>query len=193
MQSFAAEAAPQAKRRKLDHAPKPVQVDDDDEDVDAKIEDADQVEEPEEGPETATEGVREDENETEDSSDPFEAHFAAPDDNTLTRRLKALELNQWTTQKMFIPELGKVMVSLPGNEESKAAVPSTVAGPAELKLKQKLAEAMSKQKSKFDPLEKSFAPLIFGYQDVFYSERNTAKSDSLRRLACLHAINHVFK
>ncbi|KAG4443466.1 rRNA-binding ribosome biosynthesis protein utp25 [Cadophora sp. M221] len=194
MQSFAAEAAPQAKRRKIDHVPEPMQLgEDDEENLDAKFDDADQVEEPEEGPETATEGVLEDEDDSEDSSDPFEAHFAAPDDNVLARRLKALELNQWTTQKTTFPKLGKAVISLPEKEEYKIAVPAAIAGPGELKLKQKLAKAMVDQKPTFDPLEKSIAPLIFGYQDLLYCERNTARSDSLRRLTCLHAINHVFK
>ncbi|KAH7350866.1 U3 small nucleolar RNA-associated protein 25 [Rhexocercosporidium sp. MPI-PUGE-AT-0058] len=194
MQSFATEAAPQAKRRKLDHVPEPMQLDEaDEENLDANAEDADQVEEPEEGPETAIDGVLEDEDEPEDSSDPFEVHFAAPDDNILARRLKALELNQWTTQKTILPKLGKALISSPGTEEIKMAMPATVAGPGELKLKRKLAKAMVDQKPTFDPLEKAIAPLIFGYQDLFYCERNTARSKSLRRLTCLHAINHVFK
>ncbi|KAH6713106.1 U3 small nucleolar RNA-associated protein 25 [Leptodontidium sp. MPI-SDFR-AT-0119] len=194
MQSFAAEAAPQAKRRKIDHVPAPMQPDEDaEENLDAKIDDADRVEEPEEGPETATDGVFEDEDDSEDSSDPFEAHFATPDDNVLAQRLKALELNQWTTQKISLPKLGKAVISLPEKEESKIAVPLAIAGPSELKLKQKLAKVMVDQKPTFDSLEKSIAPLIFGYQDLFYCERNTARSDSLRRLTCLHAINHVFK
>ncbi|PVH85347.1 U3 small nucleolar RNA-associated protein 25 [Cadophora sp. DSE1049] len=195
MQSFAAEAGPQAKRRKLDHVAELVQLDDDEENLNAKIDDADQVEEPEEGPETATEGALEDEDEdeSEDSSDPFEVHFAAPDDNVLAQRLKALELNQWTSQKLALPKLGKSLISLPGKDVSKTAVPVPVSSPSELNLKQRLARAMAEQKPTFDLLEKSIAPLIFGYQDLFYCERNTAKSESLRRLTCLHAINHVFK
>ncbi|CZT41271.1 probable U3 small nucleolar RNA-associated protein 25 [Rhynchosporium secalis] len=191
LQSFTEEAAPQAKRRKIDHVLEPVQIDEDeDENLDAKV---DEVEESEEGPETAVEGVDEGEEESEDSSDPFEAHFAAPDDNILARRLKALELNLWLNQKLSHPFLGKAVVGLPEKEESKTALPGAVSGPSDLKLKQKLLEAMAEQKSTFDPLERVIAPLIFNYQDLFYCERNTAKSESLRRLTCLHAINHIFK
>ncbi|KAH7419916.1 U3 small nucleolar RNA-associated protein 25 [Cadophora sp. MPI-SDFR-AT-0126] len=193
MQSFVAEAGPQAKRRKLDHVPELVQLDDDQENLDHKIDDADQVEEPEEGPETATEGVLGDDDDPEDYSDPFEVHFATPDDNVLARRLMALERNQWTSQKLTLPSFGKSLMSLPEKDVSESAAPVPVDNPSELKLKQKLAKALVKQKPTFDPLEKSIASLIFGYQDVFYCERNTAKSESLRRLTCLHAINHVFK
>ncbi|KAL2071587.1 hypothetical protein VTL71DRAFT_12822 [Oculimacula yallundae] len=194
MQGFTTEAAPQAKRRKLEHVSQPLPIDEDEEqDLNANLDDDDQVEEPEEGPETAIEGILEDEDEFEYSSDPFEAHFAVPDDNVLARRLKALELNQWSTQKILNPILGKAVVGLPEKEESKTATPATISSSGDLKLKQKLAKAMAEQKPTFDPLEKAIAPLIFGYQDVFYCERNTTKSESLRRLTCLHAVNHVFK
>ncbi|EKD14426.1 uncharacterized protein L3040_005741 [Drepanopeziza brunnea f. sp. 'multigermtubi'] len=194
MQSFT-ESGPghQAKRRKLDHVPEAEPHQNDNEDISENIaDDADEVEEPEEGPETATDDILEDDD-TEDSSDPFEAHFAAPDDNILSKRLKALELNQWTTQKICLQKISKAVVSLPGNEESKAFAPATILGPSQLKLKQKLANVMGKQRPNFDPLEKSLAPLMFNYQDILFCERNTGNSESLRRLACLHAVNHVFK
>lgn len=195
MQSFATDLEPQAKRRKLDlvQEPKLAKIEEG-ENSEAAAEDADEVVEPEEGPETATDGLLEDKDDLEDASDPFEAHFADPDGNVLSRRLKSLAKNQWTSQKSAIPKLGKVAMAIPENEEIKGSTGlRPMSGPAELKLKQKLAGVMSKQRREFDELEKYIAPSIFSYQDVLYCERQPTNSESLRRLVCLHAVNHVFK
>jgi U3 small nucleolar RNA-associated protein 25 len=196
MESFTASVSPQAKRRKIDQVPesRPSKVGQE-EDFGAGIEDADEVQEPEEGPETAVDGLlEEDEDDLEDASDPFEAHFADPDNNVLSRRLKSLDKNLWTTQKLSLPKSGKVTMSFPGDEDNKSSTGlKPISGPAELKLKQKLAGFMSKERPEFDEVEKYIAPAIFSYQDVLYCERRPTNSESLRRLACLHAINHVFK
>ncbi|CAL3967632.1 unnamed protein product [Diplocarpon coronariae] len=197
MQSFAIISVPQAKRRKLHHVsePKPSKTKDqvDTENSVANVDDTDKVDESEEGPETTTDDILEDKDDTEDSSDPFEAHFAAPDDNILARRFKALDLSEWTTQKVALPKLGKAVFSLPDKELFGPFVPTIVADPSELKLKNKLANFMVKARPKFDILEGSIAPLMFNYQDVLYCERSITNSENLRRLACLHALNHVFK
>jgi U3 small nucleolar RNA-associated protein 25 len=194
MQSFAVDVGPQAKRRKLDPAPgsKSAKVV---EEEDSAAEDADEVVEPEEGPETATDGfLEEDEDALQDASDPFEAHFADPDDNVLSRTLKSIEQTQWSTQKVSIPKFGKVVTGIPETEDTKSRIDlKPMSGSGELKLKQKLAAVMFKQRPRFDDLEKHLAPAIFSYQDVLYSERRPTNSESLRRLACLHAVNHVFK
>jgi U3 small nucleolar RNA-associated protein 25 len=85
-------------------------------------------------------------------------------------------------------------MSLPQTDvASGVVVPASISGPRDLKLKQKLAGVISKQIPNFEPLEKSIAGYMFNYQDILYCERNPTNSDSLRRLACLHAVNHVFK
>lgn len=193
MQSFTSESGPQAKRRKLDQAPdsKSAKATEED-DLDLVPDDVDDVEEPEEGPETATDGLLEEYEEVlEDSSDPFEVHFADPDNNVLSERLKSLEQNQWASQKTSILKFGKMLISIPQKEDPKTN--PSASGPDELKLKQKLASVMSKKRPEFDDLEKNIAPSIFGYQDVLYCERSPTNSETLRRLACLHAVNHVFK
>jgi U3 small nucleolar RNA-associated protein 25 len=197
MQSLASESAPQPKRRKLDHPTESSEAKElaaSDSEVVEQGEDADIVEEDEEGPETATEGLLEDDDDEENASDPFEAHFADPEDNLLAKRLKAVQSNSWTMTKTVLPKFGKVVMSLPETDiVSGDAAPTTISGPRDLKIKQKLAGVVSKQRPTFDPLEKSMAAYMFNYRDILYCERNPTNSDSLRRLACLHAVNHVFK
>ncbi|TGO69183.1 hypothetical protein BOTNAR_0014g00350 [Botryotinia narcissicola] len=190
MQSFTRDSTPQAKRRKLnvDKEEKEDEADLMDEDTN----DADLVEEEEEGPETATEGVLDDDDE-EDKADPFEAHFANPDDNILSRRLQCLEKGQWALRMSSLAKVGTAITSIPGDGEPRAMKAMTISNPDNLKLKQKLANVIKKQRPTFDALEKSIAPLMFGYQDLLFTERNTSNAGSLRRLTCLHAVNHVFK
>ena len=193
MQSLTAESTPRPKRRKLEHVEELKESEPTVEDLEKDVDGVEEEEE-EEDPETATEGLLEDSDEPEDSSDPFEVHFADPDDNILVRRLKSVQNNQWSTRKTALPNIGRTVINLPEDDEYNAvtALPA-ISGPGELKLKQKLATVISKQISTFDDLEKSIAPLVFNYQDVLYCERTPAVSESLRRLTCLHAVNHIFK
>ncbi|KAF7931054.1 uncharacterized protein EAE97_009263 [Botrytis byssoidea] len=191
MQSFTRDSAPQAKRRKL-NVDKEEKEDEELDLMDEDTNDADLVEEEEEGPETATEGVLDDDDE-EDKADPFEAHFANPDDNILSRRLQYLEKGQWALRMSSLAKVGTAITSIPGDGEPRAMKAMTISNPDSLKLKQKLANVIKKQRPTFDALERSIAPLIFGYQDLLFTERNTSNAESLRRLTCLHAVNHVFK
>ncbi|RAL65425.1 hypothetical protein DID88_000992 [Monilinia fructigena] len=128
--------------------------------VDQDANDADHVEEAEEGPETAIDGQFEDDDE-EDNSDPFETHFANPDDNVLSRRLQHLEKGQWAVQRSILAKVGKAITSIPDYDEPKQTKPISTSSPEELKLKQKLAGVIKKQCPAFDALEKSISPLIF--------------------------------
>lgn len=172
---------------------KAAESDDEEEDLEqaARIDD---VEEEEEGPETAIEGAMDDDDsDEEDSDDPFEAHFASPDDNILARRLKNLKSKQaaWATKKV-VTKLGKAVVSIPDSEEE-AAMPPSISGPGQLKLKQKLVGPITKMREKFDDTEKVIAGAVFNNRDLLYCDRNPQNAEKLRRLTCLHAVNHVFK
>jgi U3 small nucleolar RNA-associated protein 25 len=194
IQSLTADSAPQAKRRKLNEAQssnlkREAEVaSNDTNDI------VDEVEE-EEGPETAIDEISNDEDdEEEDASDPFEAHFADPDDNVLSQKIKLIQQNQWDSQRLALPKVGKAVLSVPQTKDKKDS-PATapVSGPSGLKLKRKLAAAISKKRPSFDILEKSISSYMFNYQDILFCERKPTNSESLQQLACLHAVNHVFK
>jgi U3 small nucleolar RNA-associated protein 25 len=193
MQSLAAEKPPQAKRRKLQHSQTDVQIPQGPASPSMINDDAD-PQEIEEGPETATEGLLEEgeDDDLADELDPFEAHFANPDNNVLSQRLNMIQKGQWTMQKLALPTVGKAIVGRPLVNATELTL-ETASGPKDLKLKQKLGLVMAKQRSSFDTLEKTLAPMIFNYQDVLFCGRTTKNAGALRRLACLHAVNHIFK
>lgn len=194
MRSLSADVPPQAKRRKIQHESTTSITSENGVAATTETVQNDDVDEVEEGPETATEGVLENDDEDgEDDEDPFGSHFANPDENVLGQRLKAIQKNQWTSHKVILPGVGRAMLSMPQSEGSTMVTSKPVIGADDLKLKQKLVAAMSKIRPKFNQLEQSLASLIFGYQDTLFCERNVKNAESLRRLACLHAVNHVFK
>ncbi|KAI2624927.1 DUF1253-domain-containing protein [Hypoxylon sp. NC1633] len=206
MQSLSKESkdsAPHAKRRKRDHpsedakpSAKPeheIAIASGDEDEER---DVDHVEEPEEGPEnevTVDDDDNDDEDEHPDSSDPFETHFVGPDQEVLQIRLKAIQSNEYTQSHTEINGW-RLIRNLPGKDTAQSApLPSPLSDPSSLKLKNRLAETASRKISTFDKLEQVLYPLTFAYQDVLFCGRTTQNADHLRRMACLHSVNHIFK
>ena len=212
MKSLSENAPPTAKRRKLAHdaseetlpqdEPASESESDDEEDEDegegegqGEGKDVDLVEEAEEDQTMAPmEDLFDDDDEEEaDSSDPFDAHFANPDEKLTSGRLRAAELGQWD-MKRVATKSARITITSPKVEGAKeAALPGPITGSSSLKLKQKLAAMMSSKRPKFDTTEQEVAPLLFNYYDTHYCERTPAGASSLRRMAALHALNHVFK
>lgn len=189
---------PKAKRRKLDSGAavnvEPKQIEDSESDSNAEAKDTDLVEEPEEAPdETRIEDLFEEEDETPDSSDPFETHFANPTEDDFSKRVKAVQQGGWTSKKIATKTARNVVMVPKVDGESDTSLPASVSGPSDLKLKQRLHETTLKRRPKFDETEQSIASLMFGYRDVLFCKRTIANGNNLRRLACLHAVNHVFK
>ncbi|KAI1090021.1 DUF1253-domain-containing protein [Rostrohypoxylon terebratum] len=195
--------APSSKRRKLDHQP-------DDNKSDSKPEkpgkpeleevsedenqDIDHVEEAEEGPEDEIEEEDDDdEDDIPDSSDPFETHFVSPDQGVVSKRLKAIKANEYT-QTHSEQNGWRIIRNLPGKDSTQSTpLPSPILGPSSLKLKQRLAETASRKRPDFDKLEQVLYPLTFAYNDLLFCGRTTRNTENLRRMACLHSVNHVFK
>lgn len=206
MQSLSKESAPSAKRRKLDHqseevkpgkklkqdATKPEQEDTAAIDEDGEERDIDHVEEPEEGPETEI-VVSDDEDDIPDESDPFETHFVTPNQEELQKRLKGIQADEWT-QSHTEQNGWRLIRNLPGKDAAQAApLPAPIPGPSSLKLKQKLVEVATRKRPAFDNLEQVLYPLTFAYNDLFFCARTTKNAENLRRMACLHGVNHIFK
>ncbi|KAK4241334.1 hypothetical protein C8A03DRAFT_30551 [Achaetomium macrosporum] len=201
MRSLVESAPHKAKRRKLDHAPsehketsqaepvpEPVKDEEDEEDRDVDL-----VEEPEEDPADAPPEDLFDEDDDLDSSDPFEVHFADPKEEELQPRLKAIQAGKWRTERIATNST-RVFLNTPdaGDAEGKS-LPAPMSAISDVKLKKRLQEAMTAKHSKFDQVEQTIAPHLFNYQDLLYCNRTVSGSQSIRRLACLHALNHIYK
>ncbi|KAI4593593.1 rRNA-binding ribosome biosynthesis protein utp25 [Pestalotiopsis sp. 9143b] len=196
MQSLAKERGPQNKRRKLESSSKTEPTDQQeskDEADAAAADDVDLVEEPEEDPadEMPEDGVDSDD-EAPDDSDPFESHFAHPDDAEVSKKLKSMQAKELSTNQV---ELNKWRLTrvLPGKDSVKTARPlSTLSTTSDLKLKQRVGEAASKQPN-LDKLEQVLYPITFGYNDLLFCGRTAKNAESVRRMASMHAVNHIFK
>ena len=199
MRSLAEDAPRNAKRRKLEHSgaeslpQPPAQKEQPEEDKDGEVnEDPDHVEEPEEAPEDAAPEDLFDEDDDLDASDPFETHFSSPDESVVTSRVQDIQKGQWQFSRVQ-QNAWRFFVNTPGSGNAEAELPRPIAGPADLKLKKKLQESISDKWTSFDQVEKLLAPMVFNNLDTLFCERTTANASDLRRMACVHALNHVFK
>lgn len=197
MRSLAESAPPKAKRRKLEHPAEASEAQQDgaeEEDPKEEIDDShDLMEEPdEEGDEAGPDELFDDDDDL-DSSDPFEGHFASPNEGELGEKLKAIEAGQWQLKRVA-SNPWRIFASTPKLAESTEVVlPKPATSPADLKLKQKLREVAGTQKPEFDALEGLLSSFLFNHQDTLFCERTIANTASLRWIASLHALNHVFK
>lgn len=198
----ASSAAPTAKRRKLGHsvskqeAPSKAEVEKE-ADPGGEERDVDLVEEPEEEPSNEVELEDQDDDEDDedipDAEDPFETHFVNPDNAEYNVRLKGVVSNIHQT-KQLERNGWRIFKSIPGHApDQKSQPPATLSGSSDLKLKHRLIEISNKLCPTFNKLEQILYPITFGYQDLLFCGRSTSNSENLRRMTCLHAINHVFK
>ncbi|KAL2159732.1 hypothetical protein VTH06DRAFT_2301 [Thermothelomyces fergusii] len=200
------ESAPKAKRRKLDHpsadshdhesskpeaAPEPARRAEDDA---GEEHDPDLVDEPEEDPSNLPPEDLFDEDDELDSTDPFEMHFADPKEEDVQPKLRAIKEGKWRTER--VPSKStRIFLSVPdtGDTATNKLLPAPVSGISDLKLKKRLHDVMAAKHPKLDQVEQTIAPLLFNYQDVLFCNRTVAGSQGIRRMAALHALNHVFK
>ncbi|KOS20174.1 U3 small nucleolar RNA-associated protein 25 [Escovopsis weberi] len=209
MQKFSSESsAPSAKRRKVMHQQASASEDEvttvekeaqqegeEEEEGDDKgsdnDEDADEADEagdaeaagPEEQPEN-------DDSEDEiDDTDPFDSHFAAPNEQKSAKAIAKAKEGEWTTKRTMM-QPWRTTVMLPGAE---GTLPQPVSGLEGLKLKRKLRESSTHKVGALDAGQRSLAGALFDYRDVMLCDRTVDKSNKMRQTVCLHALNHVFK
>ncbi|EXA45162.1 hypothetical protein FOVG_06328 [Fusarium oxysporum f. sp. pisi HDV247] len=201
LQSFNNESsAPNAKRRRLDHKKSTQsQTEEDSSGEESHADDQDEdtekdIDRSEDEAEEQVEEKLDDEDDSEDEenpTDPFDVHFAHPNDNTVSQRVKSVQTNDWATKRALLHNM-RATILYPGSDTG-SEIPKPIAGLEGLQLKQKLRETSSRKIGDFDALQRNLGPLIFNYNDLLFCDRTVQNSDSLRELACLHALNHVFK
>ncbi|OTA70463.1 DUF1253-domain-containing protein [Hypoxylon sp. EC38] len=193
-------SAPRSKRRKLDHQSEEPKSSTKDEQQEAALDqdgdeerDIDKVEEAEEGPEDEIAVDDDDDEDIPDSSDAFETHFVSPDQDVLQKRLKAIQANEYS-QSNSVQNGWRLIRNIPGKDSTQSApLPSSISGPSSLKLKHRLVETAGRKRPTFDNLEQVLYSLTFAYNDILFCGRTTRNAENLRRMTCLHSVNHVFK
>ncbi|KAF4954249.1 hypothetical protein FGADI_5405 [Fusarium gaditjirri] len=200
LQSFNNESsAPNAKRRKLNHKKSTQSQPKEDssgeeshaDDHEDSEKDIDRAEDEAEGQVEEQLDDEEDSEDEENPTDPFDVHFAHPNDDTISQGVKSVQKNDWATKRSSLQNM-RATILYPGFDTG-SEIPKPIAGLKDLQLKQKLRETSSRKIGDFDALQRNLGPLIFNYKDVLFCDRTVRNSDSLRELACLHALNHVFK
>lgn len=168
------------KRRKLEHD----EIEGAGEDVEWVAED-----EPEEEPEEQVEEGEDEEGE--DASDPFEAHFANPTPEYL-RSIIAAQEGKWENKRLSHPGVGgKILFSAPTGSTGQPG--RKVDGLKDTNLKKRLEAPFSELNGEFTPTQKALAPYVFSHQDILFNSRTLSNAEELRRLTCVHALNHIFK
>ncbi|KAK4172002.1 hypothetical protein QBC36DRAFT_198031 [Triangularia setosa] len=197
------ESNPQkAKRRKLDHAPaednqpEPAPESGEEEkgnDEEKGAPDVDEVEETEEDPADIQPDDLFDDDDDLDETDPFETHISNPDEKTVPLRVRAAQSGKWKMQRQPF-ESTRAYWSYPQTEDGQELpLPVPATGVSNLHLKKRLKEVMESQRSTFNAVEKTIAPFLFNYRDMLYCDRTVGSSEDIRRLAALHALNHLYK
>ncbi|KAL8405234.1 hypothetical protein RB596_004200 [Gaeumannomyces avenae] len=101
--------------------------------------------------------------------------------------------NEWVTKKVATKPSRIIIMAPKTSSDAQATALPSVRDPSALTLKPKLKEAITTQRPEFDASEQALAAPLFQYLDTLYCQRAVANGDSLRRLVCLHALNHIFK
>ncbi|CAI6100154.1 unnamed protein product [Clonostachys chloroleuca] len=199
LQGFEDSDSPKAKRRKLDNSSKvdipKAEISDSENQEDFEEEpnetkDLDMADEGEDVEGEVEEQPEEDSDDEEDSTNPFDTHFAHPDADVSSKRVKAAKEGEWTTKRAVVKPWRATLMS-PGSDVAiDIPRPQSV---SDLKLKHKLRETASRHLSDLDGTAKAFSSFLFGYQDILLCDRNVRNAHKLRQLTCLHALNHVLK
>ena len=157
-------------------------------------EDVEDIEEPDIGVEFEVDAEG-DLDELDDSKEPFAKQFSNWDESSLGRAIEDLGIAKITGAKTTKQEGWLTSYEGPSNSTQFLSTGSRFASidVEGLHLKQKLKDPLSKLLPQFDVVEASVATAVFHYQDVLFPQRTLDHADTLRKLSCLHSLNHVLK
>jgi U3 small nucleolar RNA-associated protein 25 len=126
------------------------------------------------------------------SLDPFVGHFADPDKNELSMRLKAIGEKNWISEKSNTPSGGRCIYQIPGEGE-KVPTRQKIKSLDDVHLKPRLVPNAHKVLGRFSEDEQVVASSMFNYEDVLFGARTPKNAGRLRHMSTLHALNHLFK
>lgn len=121
--------------------------------------------------------------------DPFEQHYAGIEEADLAAAIER-QVQAPTTEKNTV---GRDIRKLVTSYTSAGISATSKKGIKDLKLKKRLAVTGSAVVKNIAPEEADVAHEIFAYRDILCGFRTHGNAASLRNIASLHALNHIFK
>lgn len=190
---------PNAKRRKIEELIEVMSEDEQDlseneasEDESMQQDRSEHAESDESEDEDDEEVVFEGEDDSSTTDDPYETHFANPEDNELKRRLQSIQENQWKAEKQSIGKKLNATLHSPNCSEF-SAIRTGISRVVDVPLKERIARHADKHISLKSELDQTVAAHMFNYADVLIGTRTPRNAASLRNMAAFHAVSHVLK
>lgn len=126
------------------------------------------------------------------AADPYHHHLVS-DSSEVASRLDAAKNNSWIAITSKTWDDSNLYISVPGTVDAEITFGKGCTLPQHLWLKRRLLGDNDDTAEGFDATQKALAPYLLTYHDILFSKRNVSNAGSLRRICCLHALNHVFK
>lgn len=133
--------------------------------------------------------------ETDADQDPFTKHFSDWDEAALARSIDSMSTWCMTECKSFT-QPGWITRIYGGTDQpsvSSSGGTSAIGGIEDLCLKEKLKGLGQRSLPQMDEIIANLAAGIFNYKDILFPQRTLQNADTLRKLCCLHSLNHLFK
>ncbi|XP_048586436.1 U3 small nucleolar RNA-associated protein 25 homolog [Nematostella vectensis] len=129
--------------------------------------------------------------------DPFSVHYEQDLDDVIQAKLDSKDAFERVT--LMDGEVGKMMICKPVLEVPLVEVPKMKnLSLSHHKVKAKLIKTWdnlynASGKASLSALQSNLFNYINSYQDLFYHHRTFENAEEIRRLYCLHAVNHILK
>ena len=131
----------------------------------------------------------------ESSEDPFVRHFSDRDEASMAQAIKDASLYKASHAKLVKPEGWSTTSEGPLDRANNATTGgrNNVTSINDLHIKQKVKGAALKLVPRLDGVAANVASDIFCYKDVLFPQRTLENAELLRKLSCIHSVNHVLK
>ena len=134
-----------------------------------------------------------DETGTDSKLDTFAIHLEEQDEACLRRKIKGIEGRSWSTLKGFPSSGWKSMEFSPDSEEGNIPRKTSQVSLKHFRPKRKLQKAADSVLTSLTGIDAWIGQAILNYQDLLFTDRNFINALTIQKVACFHALNHIFK
>lgn len=127
-----------------------------------------------------------------DGKDPFSLHFSDETQDGFLNLIENITANEWRTEKSIGNSSCSAQIKVPMLSDASAHVLPSMS-PDSFYLKERLKLTGTEILSAIEePLRVACHPIL-NYRDVLFPLRSLENIDSIRKIVCLHSLNHIFK